>query len=127
MNGIFHPLKASDLLKASNRQLMANVAKIWDEQVAPEKDYMDRGSVILEEVGHWLNQSSWTDETGYYLKLRLAPLDAGRKDVQEKGRKVLQAFRALYPGAKASFVEGSLEDGEKVTLAIHTSTHSIGD
>ena len=130
-NGQFSSIKPRDLLKTHNRDLVAKVSALWDRYVAPEKDYMERDNVILEDVGHWLKQSAWTDETGYYIKLRLHPSYNHQAKVQEAARKVVQGFIDLFPGRKEVFKEGhlALEDGttDTVTVVVQTGSHSIGD
>jgi hypothetical protein len=71
MDGMFHSIKAEDLLKSNNRKLAEKVATLWDRCVAPEEQYMERGSVILVDFGHWLDQKAWTDDHGYFLKVRV--------------------------------------------------------
>lgn len=131
MNGHFNSITSRDLLKSYNRALVAKVAALWDKHVAPEKDYMDRDNVILEDVGHWLKQSAWTDETGYFIKLRLHPLTMHQAKVQEAGRQVVQGFIDLFPGAEHVFKENhlALEDGttDTVTVVVQTGTSMIGD
>lgn len=131
MDGIFYSIKPRDLLKASNRDLAEKVSALWDRHVAPEKDYMERDNVILEDVGHWLKQSAWTDETGFFMKLRLHPSYKHQDRVQDAGRKVVQGFIDLFPGKKEVFKEGhlALEDGttDTVTIVVQTGSHSIGD
>ena len=130
-NGHFDSIKPRDLLKTSNRVLVEKVAALWDRHVAPEKDYMERDNVILEDVGHWLQQSAWTDETGYYIRLRLNPSYKHQERVREAGRKVVQGFIDLFPGKKEVFKEGhlALEDGttDTVTIVVQTGSHLIGD
>lgn len=131
MNGHFNSIKPRDLLKTSNRTLVERVSALWDQHVAKEADYMERDNVILEDVGHWLQQSAWTDETGYYIKLRLHPSYNHQAKVQEAGRKVVQGFIDLFPGEKEVFKENhiALEDGttDTVTIVVQTGSHSIGD
>lgn len=131
MNGHFNSITSRDLLKSYNRALVAKVAALWDQHVASEKDYMERDNVILEDMGHWLKQSAWTDETGYFIKLRLHPMTMHQAKVQEAGRKVVQGFIDLFPGAEHVFKENhlALEDGttDTVTVVVQTGTSMIGD
>lgn len=131
MNGIFQSFSSEDMLKSHNRDLMAKVAGIWDRCVAPESDYVGRRAVLLVDVGDWLYQSSWHDETGYFLKFRMAPLDCHRLDTQERARRVLKAFMGLFPGHTASttYDEEVLSNGGTgtVTVVVKTGRHSIGD
>lgn len=131
MEGMFQGIKASDLLKASNRALAEKVAALWDKHVAPEANYMDRDNVILVDVGHWLHQKAWTDDTGFFMKLRLHPLYNHQPRVQESARKVVQGFIDMFPGEKEVFKENhlALEDGttDTVTVVVRTATNMIGD
>lgn len=131
MNGIFYSIKPSDLLKTSNRNLAGKVAALWDKHVATEADYMVRDNVILEDFGHWLKQTAWTDETGFFIKLRLHPMYKHQERVQESGRNVVQGFIDLFLGEKEVFKEGhlALEDGteDTVTVVVRSGINSIGD
>ena len=130
MDGIFYSIKPRDLLKTSNRTLVERVAALWDRHVAKEADYMQRDNVILEDVGHWLKQSAWTDDTGFFMKLRLNPSYKHQQQVQESGRKVVQGFLDLFPGRKNVYYSNpNALDGteETLTVVVETSTHSIGD
>lgn len=131
MTGIFQPVTSSDLLNTRTRRLADKVAAIWDVCVAKEADYMNRRNVLLVETGSWLEQRSYTDATGHYLKFRLNPSFCHLAPVKESGRKVLQAFQDLFPGAKEVKIanEAALYDGseETVTVIVVTYIHSIGD
>jgi hypothetical protein len=61
----------------------------------------------------------------------LAPLDKHREAVQEEGRRITGKFLDMFTGRKASGTtyegqDGYLE-GERVTVYVETSSHSIGD
>lgn len=131
MEGICSGFKAKDLLKQHNRGFMERVSKIWDQDVAPESEYMVRESVILVDVGYWLSQRAYTDETGYFLRFRLHPLDCGRVSVKERGRRVLASFQKLFSNVKGVQIENenALYEGteETVTVVVQTGSFSIGD
>ena len=130
INGQFHSIKPSDLLKTSNRNLAGKVASLWDKHVAVEADYMERDNVILEDFGHWLKQSAWTDDTGFFMKLRLHPLYKHRERTQESARKVVQGFLDLFPGRKHVYYSNPATlDGteETLTVVVETGSHLIGD
>lgn len=130
MNGIFYSLSAKDLLKTSNRDLAGKVSAIWDRCVAPEKEFMRRDDVLLEDVGHWLQQSAYTDETGFFIRFRLHPSYCHQERVQEAGRKVYKEFLELFPNRKNTYIENrkALDGGtETITLVVQTDSHSIGD
>lgn len=127
--GRLYPFDAQDLICESNLSLMKKISGIWDRCVAEESDHADRRSVLLEGAGYWIQQSSWIDETGYFIKIRLHPLDRSRKEVHDRGRKVLQEFEGLFPGSRRTYVENGdlLEDGATVTLVVNSDRRSIGD
>jgi hypothetical protein len=130
MNGIFQSLSVRDLLKTSNRSLAGKVAALWDQHVAKETDYMERDNVILEGLGHWLKQSAWTDDTGFFMKLRLHPSYKHQQRVQESARKVVQGFVDMFPGRKNVYYENreALDGGtETITVVVETGSYSIGD
>jgi len=122
------PIKYSftprELINTYNRKVMTKVAEIFES--SPQRD-----GVILEDCGSWLEQRDWTDRTGFYMTIRLAPLDKGREAVQEEGRRITGKFLDMFTGRKASGTtyegqDGYLE-GERVTVYVETSSHSIGD
>ena len=117
-----------ELINSYNRQVMTKVAEIF-ESVLRKGVALDQ-SVILEDCGSWLEQLSWTDRMGFYMTIRLHPLDKHREDVQEKGRAITAKFLEVFRGSSlGTFYEGQegYKDGEKVTVFVHTSTTSIGD
>ena len=130
MDGIFQSLSVRDLLKTSNRSLAGKVAALWDQHVAVEADYMVRDNVILEDLGHWVKQNAWTDDTGFFMKLRLHPMYKHQERVQESGRKVVQGFLDLFPGRKHVYYSNPKAlDGteETLTVVVETDSFSIGD
>ena len=91
---------------------------------------MERDNVILEDVGHWLKQNAWTDDTGFFMKLRLDPSYKHQQRVQESARKVVQGFLDLFPGRKNVYYENreALDGGtETITVVVETGSYSIGD
>lgn len=130
MDGIFQSLSTRDLLKTSNRNLAGKVAALWDQHVATEADFMSRHDVLLEDLGHWLKQNAWTDDTGFFMKLRLNPSYNHQPRVQEAARKVVQGFLDLFPGRKNVYYGNpeALNGGtETVTVVVETDSFSIGD
>ena len=112
-----------DFLNPHHRVLMDKVAGIFVAATGG-----DRSCVILEGLGTWLEQLDWSDRSGYFLKLRLAPLDKGRPGVHDAGKAIIAGFSALFPGKKAEVLNGdTLLDGGTVTVKVHTDTYSIGD
>jgi hypothetical protein len=122
------PIKYSftprELINTYNRKVMTKVAEIFES--SPQRD-----GIILEDCGSWLVQEAWQDRGGFYMTIRLAPLDKGREAVQEEGRRITGAFLDMFTGRKASGTtyegqDGYLE-GERVTVYVETSSYSIGD
>ena len=122
------PIKYSftprELINTYNRKVMTKVAEVFES--SPQRE-----GVILEDCGSWLVQEAWQDRCGFYLTIRLAPLDKHREAVQEEGRRITGAFLDMFSGRKASGTtyegqDGYLE-GERVTVYVETSSHSIGD
>jgi len=122
------PIKYSftprELINTYNRKVMTKVAEIFES--SPQRD-----GIILEDCGSWLVQEAWMDRGGVYLTIRLHPLDKHREAVQEEGRRITGKFLDMFTGRKASGTtyegqDGYLE-GEKVTVYVETSSHSIGD
>ena len=122
------PIKYSftphELINTYNRKVMTKVAKVFES--SPHL----RG-IVLEDCGSWVVQEAWQDRGGFYLTIRLAPLDKHREAVQEEGRRIIGKFVDMFTGRKASGTtyegqEGYLEGG-RVTVYVETSSHSIGD
>jgi len=122
------PIKYSftprELINTYNRKVMTKVAEVFES--SPHRD-----GIVLEDCGSWLVQEAWQDRGGFYLTIRLAPLDKHREAVQEEGRRIIGKFLDMFTGRKASGTtyegqDGYLE-GEKVTVYVETSSHSIGD
>ena len=85
--------------------------------------------VILEEAGTYVEQLSWTDQTGYYVTFRLAPLDASKPAVVEHARLSENRWNAMFPGAKKRWrdVVDHTDPGTRVTLFVQTDEYSVGD
>jgi len=114
----------SELINTYNRKVMTKVAEVFESSPC-------RDGIVLEDCGSWLVQEAWVDRGGFYLTIRLAPLDKHREAVQEEGRRIIGKFLDVFSGRKASGTtyegqDGYLE-GEKVTVYVETSSHSIGD
>ena len=122
------PIKYSftprELINTYNRKVMTKVAEIFES--SPQRD-----GIILEDCGSWLVQEAWQDRGGFYMTIRLAPLDKGREAVQEEGRRITGKFLDMFTGRKASGTTYEGQDGylkgERVTVYVETSSHSIGD
>ena len=122
------PIKYSftprELINTYNRKVMTKVAEVFES--SPQRD-----GVILEDCGSWLVQEAWQDRGGFYMTIRLHPLDKHREAVQEEGRRIIGKFLDMFLGRKASgtFYEGQdgYLEGERVTVYVETSSYSIGD
>ena len=127
---IKQPFSHRDLLNKHNRDVVSRVADIWDT-VLGKGSPTQRDSIILEEIGGWVRQESWHDRTGFYLTIRLAPLDKTRPAVQESGRAIMARFIDAFPGrnSNGTFYEGqeNYAAGENLTVYVETGMNSIGD
>ena len=98
------PIKYSftprELINTYNRKVMTKVAEVF-ESSPPHL----RG-IVLEDCGSWLVQEAWQDRTGFYMTIRLAPLDKAREAVQEEGT-ILRVF-AGYSGWSRGQLENEL-------------------
>ena len=122
------PIKYSftprELINTYNRKVMTKVAEVFESSPC-------RDGIVLEDCGSWLVQEAWQDRTGFYMTIRLAPLDKHREAVQEEGRVITRKFLDMFPDRTASgtFYEG--QDGylmgEKVTVFVQTAAFSIAD
>jgi hypothetical protein len=121
---IKHSFTPQELINTYNRKVMNKVAEIFAS--SPQRE-----GVILEDCGSWLVQEAWQDRTGFYMTIRLAPLDKHREAVQEEGRVITRKFLDMFPDRTASgtFYEGQDKylEGEKVTVFVQTAAFSIGD
>ena len=122
------PIKNSftprELVNICNRKVMTKVAEIFES--SPQ-----RAHVLLEDCGFWLVQEAWLDRGGFYMTIRLHPMDKHREAVQEEGRVIIGKFLAMFSDRKASGTSYEGQDkyleGEKMTVYVETSSHSIGD
>ena len=105
--------------------VMTKVAEIFREHGGVGADR----SVILEDLGSWLEQRAWTDVTGFYMTARIAPLDLGRPDVQEGAQKILLSFTNLFPGktVRSEDSEPGFAKGGRMTVWVTTDMHGISD
>ena len=121
---IKHSFTPQELINTYNRKVMNKVAEIFAS--SPQRE-----GVILEDCGSWLIQEAWQDRVGFYMTIRLAPLDLRREDVQEEGRVITRKFLDLFPDrtSAGTFYEGQdgYLEGEKVTVFVQTASYSIAD
>ncbi|NDE01846.1 MAG: hypothetical protein EBZ91_08880 [Gammaproteobacteria bacterium] len=121
---IKHSFTPQELINTYNRKVMNKVAEIFAS--SPQRE-----GVILEDCGSWLVQEAWQDRVGFYMTIRLAPLDLRREDVQEEGRIITRKFLDMFPDrtANGTFYEGQdgYLEGEKVTVFVQTASFSIAD
>lgn len=140
MRGSLLPYDSRSLTIPRNLELMNKVAQIWDDCVGTE--YRNRDHILLEGIGGWLSQESWSDRTGFHLKIRMHPLYSHSATTQAKGRSVLNAFISLFPSGTVVFTENTeiLDTGDinwqeketlgmnkTVTVIVETDCRSIGD
>jgi hypothetical protein len=83
--------------------------------------------VILEDFGTFTRQLSWTDETGYFVTYRLAPLDSGKPIVQQHALESERRWNDLFPGAKERWREvvDANDPNTRITVFVQTGEHSI--
>jgi len=140
MRGVLQPYTAKNLTIPVNLELMNKVAQIWDDCVGTE--YLRRDNILLESVGGWLSQESWSDRTGFHLKFRMHPLYSHGDVTQASARAVLDAFIGLFPKGTVVFTENTqiLDTGDinwqeketlglnkTITVVVETDQRSIGD
>ncbi|NBZ96754.1 MAG: hypothetical protein EBR40_10080 [Proteobacteria bacterium] len=122
------PIKYSftprELINTYNRKVMTKVAEVFEKSPC-------RDGIVLEDCGSWLVQEAWQDRTGFYMTIRLAPLDKHLEPVQEEGRVITRKFLDMFPDrtSAGTFYEGQdgYLEGEKVTVFVQTAAFSIGD
>ena len=123
---IKQPFTPRDLINSRCLEVMTSVADLF-------KDPVVRDRIVLEDLGSWLEQSAWTDTTGFYMTIRLAPLYKHLPDTQAAGRQLALDFLTALSGMRvldAAQVTGQadlLNGGEPVTFFSKTATYSIGD
>jgi hypothetical protein len=123
---IKQPFTPRDLINSRYLEVMTSVADLF-------KDPIVRDRIVLEDLGSWLEQSAWTDKSGFYMTIRLAPLYKHLPDTQAAGRQLALDFLTSLTGMRvidAAQVTGQadrLNGGEPVTYVIATSTYHIGD
>lgn len=124
---IKYPFTPEQLINKSNLAVMTNVAEIFNEYGGGGG--CDR-SVILVELGSWLEQRDWTDVTGFYMSVRIAPLDLSRPDVRENAIKILQSFTDMFPGKSVRTEDGDavpFTSGGRTTVWVTTNVQGIND
>ena len=123
---IKQPFTPRDLINSRCLEVMTSVADLF-------KDPIVRDRIVLEDLGSWLEQSGWTDKSGFYMTIRLAPLYKHLPDTQAAGRQLALDFLTSLSGMRvidAAQVTGQadrLNRGEPVTYVIATDTYYIGD
>ena len=123
---IKHPFTPEQLVNKSNLAVMTKVAEIFREHGGGGG--CDR-SVILEDLGSWLEQRDYAFATGFYMTARIAPLDINRRDVQEAAQKILLSFTNLFPGktVRSEDSEPGFAKGGRMTVWVTTGVHGIAD
>mgnify|MGYP003425385875 CR=1 FL=1 len=75
------------------RDIVYMVSSLKDREARAGNDR----SIIVEDLGDWYNEVGATHESGYFMKLRLAPLDAHRADVQDAVWRLIDGFVESFP------------------------------
>ena len=123
---IKQPFTPRDLVNSRYLEVMTSVADLF-------KDPAVRDRIVLEDLGSWLEQSAWTDTSGFYMTIRLSHPYKHLPVVQAAGRQLALDFLTSLSGMRvidASQVAGQadrLNGGEPVTYVIETDTYHIGD
>ena len=125
---IKHPFTVREAMNTHLLNFIAKTAEAFKFN-GNEGLYSGIQPVILEEAGTYTKQLSWTDETGYYVTFRLAPLDSGKPAVQEHARMSENRWNSMFPGAKKRWreAEDHTDLNTRVTLFVQTSEYFIGD
>lgn len=87
--------------------------------------------IILEDFGTWLRQSSWTDESGWYITFRVHPIIvAGRPErkgaIAQKFMDVIEKEVFLSHKDKAFIMLDESSEG-RMEVFYRLDTTSIGD
>lgn len=85
--------------------------------------------LIIEDAGTWTKWRDYSDEAGYYVTYRCAPLDAEKPEVQAHAAGAEDRWNGIFPRVIASWREVEVSDSptSRRTLYVHTSTYQIGD
>lgn len=85
-------------------------------------------TILIEEIGHTLEQEAWLDRSGWYVTFRCDPLTVGsswdRRNVLVS--RFLKALSDVY-GVIDKVQESSNETTDHVHVFFSTGSHSIGD
>jgi hypothetical protein len=123
-----------DLLSKANRDVAERVAEAWDDIFGKDTRggaaNLSRRSVILEGLGTCFRHNDWSDDDGYFMTIRLHPLDMHREETRENARKLTRRFLAGFQVPRNRIEYEGHEDflkGGSVTVFVVTHNHPIGD
>jgi len=125
--GILSSFRARDFTNPYVVGIIGNTSAIFNEVLGDR--WPSNQSVLLEDLGSYLRQLSYSDETGCFLQFRLHPSDAHREDSLTRAREIAKRWLALFPRGSQVLWDGQerIKEGKTVTVVVVTSTHSIGD
>jgi len=83
--------------------------------------------IIIVDFGTWLKQLSWTDETGWFLTYRIAPLDKNLVTTKMLEDLFKEKFPTLFNQQKVEIISEGEDDSRKTTIIITDGRNSIGD
>lgn len=123
-----------DLLSQRNRDVVQRVAEAWDDVFGKDTrggvNALNRQSVILDGLGTCFRHNDWSDDYGFFMTIRMHPLDMRREETQENARKLTRRFIATFPATRNRIeYEGheSFLQGGPVTVFVVTHNTAVGD
>ena len=126
---IKQPFQMRDAINPHYMSLVVEVGRLVRE--VSESTGIGNDAIILEDFGHTLTQKDWTDETGYFVTFRPHPLYSHLDRVKEALKVLENRFIASFkplPGKPAHVtVEQPWDQNSKITVAVVSDVHSIGD
>ena len=121
-----------DLLDQSNRDVVQRVAEAWDDVFGKDTrgglNSGSRKSVILEGLGTCFRHNDWSDDYGFFMTIRMHPLDMHREEVQNNARKLTRRFLATFPGTRNKVEYEGHENflqGGPVTVFVVTHNYAV--
>tara|TARA_R110001592_G_scaffold286552_1_gene555163 strand:- start:567 stop:1022 length:456 start_codon:yes stop_codon:yes gene_type:complete len=136
LRGHFTPWSCNVHLSKYVAKIFKKLRKAW-----PESNCGLDSEIILSSIGAWGRNLNWSDEYGHYIQIRMDPTYSGMKRTRDNARKVVDAYKAIFP--ECVFKEENLDIldiectddwrnkdkrlDDTITIVVKLGSYSIGD
>ena len=128
MRGHCMSFKPYELVNPSTLKFLQKLSDIFEENSLHSGGY--HHALILVDTGGWLEQSSWQDHVGWFVKFRISPHYVRKQSAKDAAHAFIKAVCREFCATDSQVLNASAindESGEEILIIVKTDSFSIGD